>query len=81
MQERFATIPLSTRKPERNAAESATMNQAAIKRHMDVIASDAQKIGQVDHMEGSDKIKLARQDAPDGKHHLIPLNWVSKVDK
>jgi hypothetical protein len=51
------------------------MNTAAIKGHMDVIASDGQKIGQVDHMEGSDKIKLARHDAPDGKHHLIPLNW------
>ena len=57
------------------------MNTSAIKEHMDVIASDGQKIGQVDHMEGTDKIKLTKHDAPDGKHHLIPLNWVSKVDK
>ncbi len=57
------------------------MKTAAIKEHMDVIASDGQKVGQVDHMEGSDKIKLTKQDAPDGKHHLIPLNWVSKVDQ
>ncbi len=57
------------------------MKTAAIKEHMDVIASDGQKIGQVDHMEGSDKIKLTKQDAPDGKHHLIPLNWVRKVDQ
>ena len=57
------------------------MNSTAIKEHMDVIASDGQKVGQVDHMEGSDKIKLAKHDAPDGQHHLIPLNWVSKVDQ
>ena len=61
--------------------ENRMMNKAAIKEHMDVIASDGQKIGQVDHMEGSDKIKLTRHDAPDGKHHLIPLDWVNKVDK
>ena len=57
------------------------MNASEIKEHMDVIASDGQKVGQVDHMEGTDKIKLAKHDAPDGKHHLIPLNWVNKVDK
>ncbi len=57
------------------------MNSTAIKEHMDVIASDGQKVGQVDHMEGRDKIKLARHDAPDGKHHLIPIDWVSKVDE
>lgn len=57
------------------------MNASAIKQHMDVIASDGQKVGQVDHMEGTDKIKLARHDALDGKHHLIPLHWVNKVDK
>jgi hypothetical protein len=57
------------------------MNEAAIKEHMDVIASDGQKVGQVDHMEGSDKIKLAKHDSPDGKHHFIPLDWVNRVDK
>ena len=57
------------------------MNAADIKEHMDVIAADGQKIGQVDHLEGKDKIKLTKHDSPDGKHHLIPVNWVSKVDK
>ena len=57
------------------------MNAADIKEHMDVIAADGQKIGQVDHLEGKDKIKLTKRDSPDGKHHLIPVNWVSKVDK
>jgi hypothetical protein len=61
--------------------EIAAMNAADIKEHMDVVASDGQKIGQVDHLEGKDKIKLTKHDSPDGKHHFIPINWVSKVDK
>lgn len=52
-----------------------------IKEHMDVIASDGAKIGTVDHMEGKDQIKLTKHDAPDGKHHVIPLNWVDHVDQ
>ena len=57
------------------------MNAVDIKEHMDVIASDGQKVGQVDHLEGKDKIKLTKHDAPDGKHHFIPVYWVSKVDE
>jgi hypothetical protein len=52
-----------------------------IREHMDVIASDGQKIGNVDHLDGKDKIKLTKGDAPDGKHHLIPVGWVDHVDQ
>jgi hypothetical protein len=52
-----------------------------IKEHMDVIASDGQKIGKVDHFDGKEKIKLTKSDAPDGKHHLIPMGWVDHVDQ
>jgi Uncharacterized protein conserved in bacteria len=38
------------------------------------------KIGQVDHMEGSDKIKLTKTSSPDGKHHFVPLSWVDHID-
>jgi hypothetical protein len=51
-----------------------------IKEHMDVIGSDGQRVGTVDHMEGFEKIKLAKHDAPDGKHHFIPLSIVERVD-
>ena len=37
---------------------------AQIKEHMDVIASDGMKIGSVDHMDGTNQIKLTRHDAP-----------------
>jgi hypothetical protein len=51
-----------------------------IKEHMEVIGSDGKRVGTVDHLEGSDKIKLAKNDAPDGKHHFIPLSLVDHVD-
>lgn len=52
-----------------------------IREHMEVISSDGMKLGIVDHMEGEKAIKLAKQDAPDGRHHLIPLRWVDHVDQ
>jgi hypothetical protein len=52
-----------------------------IKEHMEVLGSDGQHVGTVDHLEGSDKIKLAKSDPKSGgTHHLIPLAWVEKVD-
>ncbi|HEX3859098.1 MAG TPA: DUF2171 domain-containing protein [Pseudolabrys sp.] len=52
-----------------------------IKEHMEVIGSDGQHVGTVDHLEGSDKIKLTKSDPKaGGKHHLIPVSWVDHVD-
>lgn len=54
---------------------------AQIKEHMDVVSSDNKKVGQVDHLEGSDRIKLTKQSSPDGEHHhFIPTSWVESVD-
>src|SRR5438874_875774 len=53
-----------------------------IKEHMDVISSDKKTVGKVDHMEGTDKIKLTKQSSPDGQHHhFIPMSWVDHVDQ
>ena len=52
-----------------------------IKEHMEVLGSDGQHVGTVDHLEGSDKIKLAKTDPKSGgTHHFIPTAWVDKVD-
>lgn len=57
------------------------MNANQIKEHMEVKASDGQHVGTVDHMEGADQIKLAKNDpAAGGKHHFIPLDWVDHID-
>jgi uncharacterized protein (TIGR02271 family) len=61
-------------------ASSASEVSGQIAEHMDVIASDGVKIGTVDHLDGPDKIKLAKNTSPDGQHHYIPLTWVDHVD-
>ena len=54
----------------------------SIQGHMDVVGSDGQHIGTVDHMEGANAIKLTKGDTAAGnKHHLIPVDWVVKVDQ
>lgn len=49
-----------------------------IKPHMPVVGSDGRVIAAVDHVQGTDAIKLARDS--EGRHHYIPLTWVSSVD-
>jgi hypothetical protein len=52
-----------------------------IKEHMEVLGSDGKHVGTVDHMEGSDRIKLTRSDPQAaGKHHFIALAAVDHVD-
>lgn len=48
--------------------------------HMDVVSSDGKTVGVVDHMDGTDRIKLTKTSSPDGQHHFIPLAWVDHVD-
>ena len=48
---------------------------------MEVTGADDKHVGKVDHMDGAEAIKLARQDSTaDGKHHWIPLKWVESVE-
>ena len=56
------------------------VDTARIVEHMDVIGSDGTKIGTVDHLDGPDKIKLAKNTAPDGQHHYIPVSWIDHID-
>jgi len=54
------------------------INATQIKPNTPVVCSDDGQFGIVDHLEGTDTIKLMK----DGKgvHHFIPLQWVTKVD-
>jgi hypothetical protein len=57
------------------------INVQSIKEKMEVLDSDGQHVGVVDHLDGTDKIKLSKNDAKSGgQHHIIPLAWVDKVD-
>jgi hypothetical protein len=52
-----------------------------IKDHMEVRTSDGRLIGMVDHIAGENRIKLTKADSFDHRHHLIPLDWVERVDR
>lgn len=49
-----------------------------IKPEMPVVCSENGQFATVDHMEGSDTIKL-KKDAS-GQHHYIPVDWVTSTD-
>ena len=52
-----------------------------IKEHMEVFASDGERVGLVDHLEGSSSIKLTKDDpGAGGVHHVIPTDWIERVD-
>jgi len=52
--------------------------EGLIKPHMPVVGSDTGTFGVVDHLEGRDLIKLAKDAS--GQHHYIPLTWITSVD-
>lgn len=54
------------------------INIKTIKPEMPVVCSNDGQFAVVDHMEGKDSIKLKKDDQ--GKHHFIPMSWVTSVD-
>ena len=56
------------------------VDASQIRPHMDVIASDGERIGKVDAVEGQ-RIKLTKDASSDGKHHHIDLADVARVDE
>jgi stress response protein YsnF len=60
---------------------SAAIDASRIVEHMDVISQDGQKVGTVDHLDGPDRIKLAKNTSPDGEHHIVPMSWIDHIDQ
>ena len=57
------------------------VDASQIKEHVEVIGSDGGHVGTVDHMEGTDTIKLTKRDRDAaGQHHTIPLAWVASIE-
>lgn len=53
------------------------INASQIKNHMEVVGSDGQHVGTVDHL----CIKLTKDDpAANGKHHILELEDVTGVE-
>jgi hypothetical protein len=60
---------------------TAMTDTQKIKEHMEVCGSDGAHVGTVDHLDGSSRIKLTKDDPKaGGKHHFIPVDWIDKVD-
>ncbi len=55
------------------------INANQIKPGMPVVCSLDGQFAVVDHVEGSDNIKLQKDDS--GQHHYIPLHWVKSIDE
>lgn len=53
------------------------ININEIKPGMPVVCSQDGQFAVVDHMEGSDTIKLNKDEH--GQHHYIPVNWVTST--
>lgn len=66
----------TTRQP---GGVTTSANAHQVREHQKVVGSDGQTVGSVDHIHGAD-IKLTKNESPDGKHHLIPMSWVDKVE-
>ena len=47
--------------------------------HMDVVGSDGQPVGKVDHVR-RDRIILTKNDSPDGLHHPISCSKIDRVE-
>lgn len=71
---------LSRRKQEQG--ETSMINSNDIKEHMEVVGSDGDHVGTVDHCEGPNIIKLTKSDpTAGGEHHYIPMAWVAHIDQ
>ncbi len=55
------------------------LNVESIKPHMPVVCSQGGQFAVVDHTEGANSIKLAKDKT--GQHHFIPISWVTRVDE
>ena len=49
-----------------------------IQPQMPVVCSNQRQFAVVDHLEGTNSIKLTKDQT--GRHHYIPLSWVTFVD-
>ncbi|MGZ9114594.1 MAG: DUF2171 domain-containing protein [Brevundimonas sp.] len=55
------------------------VDPSQIREHLEVVGSDGEHVGRVDHVIG-DQIELAKLDLAGGlKHHMIPVSWVEHV--
>jgi hypothetical protein len=55
------------------------ISPALIRENLEVLGSDGEHVGIVDHLENNGEVRLAK-DNTGGEHHYIPLGWVVHVE-
>lgn len=63
----------------RNARQAKRQMLGQVREHMDVVGSDEQEVGKVDHVRG-DRIILTRGDSDDGRHHVLNCSMIDRVE-
>ena len=61
-----------------SALVDVMINPSQIRPEAPVVCSNNGQFAVVDHVEGTDCIKLKKDDS--GQHHYIPMSWVTMVD-
>jgi hypothetical protein len=66
----------------RNGQENFSMFKSLdVQDHMEVVGSDGEHVGTIDHKESADRIILAKDDPnAGGRPHLISIKWIDYVD-
>ena len=78
----FPRVAYLPDKPLRRPGEEAKMSDISkLKKRMSVIAADGRCIGFVARMAGPDRVRLTSLTAGHGYDHIIPVSWISGVDK
>jgi hypothetical protein len=54
---------------------------AKIREHMPVVTADGRRIGFVTRLHGADGLQLTTLKAGHAFEHVIPLEWISDVDR
>ncbi len=52
-----------------------------IREHMEVLGSDEEHVGTVDHLDEDGRVKLTKSDSTDGKHHFIDASLIEHIDE
>ncbi|QIK95401.1 DUF2171 domain-containing protein [Sphingomonas sp. HDW15A] len=63
----------------RQNRESKKQLVSQLTEHMEVVGSDNEPIGKIDHIK-SDRIILTKNDSPDGRHHVIGCSRFDRVE-
>jgi hypothetical protein len=59
--------------------EELMISPSLIRENLEVLGSDGEHVGIVDHLESNGEVRLAKDDTG-GEHHYIPLGWVVHVE-